>query len=66
MILIVMVRRKERIPLADGDEQDYFSGWRRVLSVFYNNTGLGKKMKRKYNKRARKEAKSELQERGRA
>lgn len=51
------MQRKDRLPLADGDEQDYFSGWRRLLCVFYNNTGLGKKMKRKYNKRARKEAK---------
>ena len=52
--------RKDRIPLADGDEHDYFSRWRRILSVFYNNTGLGKKMKRKYNKRVRREVRNEL------
>ena len=56
------MRRKDRLPLADGDEQDYFSHWRRLLCVFYNNTGLGKRMKRKYNKRARKEARHGLKD----
>ena len=54
------MRRKDRLPLADGDEQDYFSGWRRILCVFHNNTKIGKKMKRKYNKRARREARNEV------
>ena len=57
-----MSRRKQRIPLADGDEEDYFSSWRRLLCVFYNNTGIGKRMKRKYNKRARKEAKHDAKD----
>lgn len=52
-----MRNRKDRIPLADGFEQDALTGWRRLLCVFYNNTGLTKAMKRRYNKRARKEAK---------
>jgi hypothetical protein len=56
------VRRKDRIRLIDGDEEDFFSPWRRLLCVFHNNTRLGKKMKRKYNKRARKEAKRGTQD----
>ena len=43
-----------------GDESDAFGRWKRWLCVFYNNTGLGKKAKRSYNKRARRQAKSDL------
>ena len=56
------MRRRDRIPLADADEQDYFSGWRRLLCVFYNNTGIGKRMKRKYNKRIRRMVKHGLKD----
>ena len=45
-----------------GDEWDAFSKWRKVLCVFYNNCGLGKQAKRKYNKRVRKAAQKDLRE----
>ena len=54
------MQRKDKIPLSDGDENDAFSPWRRLLCVFYNNTGLTKRAKRKYNKRARKQAKEDV------
>lgn len=37
-----------------GDEFDCFTGWRRHLCVFYNNTSLVKYWQRKYNKRVRR------------
>jgi hypothetical protein len=46
----------KREPAINGDEQDWTSRWRRVLCVFANNTGLGKKVKRKMNKRERRRA----------
>jgi hypothetical protein len=47
----------KREPAINGDEQDWTSRWRRVLCVFANNTGLGKKVKRAMNKRERRRAK---------
>jgi hypothetical protein len=47
-------------PAKNGDEQDWCSrGWRRFLCVFHNNTGLGKAVKRRMNKRARQREKME-------
>lgn len=45
---------KPEIPLQDGDEQDAFTGWRRVIACFDNTTGLVKRQQRKYWKRVRK------------
>jgi len=42
---------KERIPMADGDEFDYFTRWRRVMSW---GRGMGRWIKRKHNKRLRR------------
>lgn len=51
----------ERIPLKGGDEFDALTGWRKYLKVF-DRPGLAKKSKRKYNKRFRKDGKSNLRE----
>lgn len=51
----------ERIPLKGGDEYDALTGWRKMLKIF-NKAGLAKKSKRKYNKRFRKDGKSNLRE----
>jgi len=53
--------RKDRIPLITGDEYDWVSkNWRRLLCVFKNQTGLGKKVKRAINQRARRKIRKEL------
>ena len=52
-------------PTINGDEHDWCSGWRRLLCVFENNTGLGKKVKRAMNRRARRRAKDGIQREGR-
>jgi hypothetical protein len=49
-----------REPTINGDEHDWTTGWRRLLCVFDNRTGLGKRVKRAINKRARRRAKREL------
>ena len=46
-------------PAINGDEHDWTTGWRKLLKVFENNTGLGKAVKRAMNKRARRRAKKE-------
>jgi len=51
----------KRIPLKGGDEYDALTGWRKMLKVFDNNTGIAKKTKRTYNKRFRKQAKKDLE-----
>ena len=51
----------KRIPLKGGDEFDALTGWRKMLKIF-NKAGLSKKSKRKYNKRFRKDGKSNLRE----
>ena len=43
-----------------GDEHDAFTGWRRVLCVFDNNTGVVRYWKRKYSKRVRRIVKDSL------
>lgn len=48
-----------RIPLKGGDEQDVFSGWRKVL-CYTSRAGVCKAVKRKYNKRLRKAMKAEV------
>ena len=55
-----MKRGKQQIPTNYGDEVDAFTRWRRMLCVFYNNTGLVKQAQRRYNKRVRKLVKEEL------
>ena len=50
--------RKE--PAISGDEHDWNSKWRRWLCVFKNNTGLGKKVKRAMNKRARRRCRQDI------
>lgn len=48
-----------REPAISGNEHDWTSRWRHVLKVFNNFTGLGKKVKRKMNKRERRRAKTQ-------
>ena len=53
--------RKDRVPKISGDEHDWTSkNWRRVLCVFSNRTGLGKKVKHALNRRARRKAREEI------
>ena len=52
------MRRKDRIALADGDEYDYLTNARRYFSI---KPGQIKWLQRKYNKRARKLAKQEVE-----
>lgn len=40
-------------------EKSWCSHWRKVMCLFSNNTGLGKFVKRRMNKRFRKEWKAE-------
>lgn len=55
--------RKDHIPLINGDEYDWVSRkWRKLLCVFSNTTGLGKKVKRAINRRGRRMNKQELSE----
>jgi len=49
-----MGKRGRAVPMKGGDEFDCFTGWRRHLCVFYNNTSLVKYWQRKYNKRVRR------------
>ena len=44
----------------NGDEHDWTTMWRKLLCVFKNNTGLGKQVKRKMNKRARRKIKEKI------
>lgn len=46
----------------NGDESDWCTGWRKLLCVFKNTTGLGKFVKRRMNKRFRKEWKIGLRD----
>ena len=48
---------KPEIPMKSADEYDAFTGWRRLLSW---RSGQIAKIKRRYNKRARKWAKKEM------
>ena len=53
------MRRKDRIALADGDEQDFLTRARRYFVI---KPGQIKWLQRRYNKRARKLAKQECEE----
>ena len=54
--------RHDRLPAKSGDEQDWISRrWRRMLCVFHNRTGLGKKIKRAMNKRVRHAWKQDIE-----
>jgi len=48
---------KSREAAKGHDEQSWTTGWRRVLAVFKNRTGLGKRVKRAMNKRQRRKVK---------
>ena len=50
-----------REPAINGDEHDWTTSWRRVLVLFRNGTGLGKRVKRAMAKRARRRAKREIE-----
>ena len=54
------MKRGRTVPMKSGDENDAFTGWRHALCVFYNNTGIRKYWKRKYNKRMRRLGKNSL------
>jgi hypothetical protein len=56
------MKRGRTEPMKCGDELDAFTGWRRLLCVFYNNTGIAKYCKTAYNKRVRRKAKEELRD----
>jgi hypothetical protein len=45
----------------DGAEQDVFTSWRRVL-CYTSRAGVCKKVKRKANRRERREAKAEIRD----
>jgi len=47
---------KGRIKMKGGDEYDAFGSWRKYL-CYLNRAGVAKRIKRKYNKRVRQEAK---------
>ena len=49
-----------RESMKGGDEFDAFTRWRHLLCVFHNNTGLRKAMKRKFNKRVRRKARTAM------
>jgi len=51
---------KPHIKVKSGDEHDAFSGWRRLLCVFKNHTGIVKKQQRSYNKRLRQQHKHDI------
>ena len=36
------MKRGRAVPMKGGDEYDAFTGWRHLLCVFYNNTGIRK------------------------
>ena len=50
-------RRAHRVPMKDGDEVDAFGNWRKVN--FWQDGEL-KRIKRKYNKRQRRQWKQDL------
>ncbi|MDD9727246.1 hypothetical protein PVV74_17435 [Roseovarius sp. SK2] len=50
----------KRIPLKGGDEQDFLTGWRKVLCAA-DRPGVCKAIKRKYNRRFRQKVKAEVQ-----
>ena len=48
-----------REPLKGGDEYDVFTGWRKVLK-YTSRAGVCRWVKAKFNRRMRREAKSEI------
>jgi hypothetical protein len=48
-----------REPLKSGDEQDAFSGWRKLLCVF-KRPGVARKTKTRFSRRVRHEVKASL------
>lgn len=54
------MKRGRSEPMRGGNEHDAFTGWRRHLCVFYNNTSLVKYWQRKYSKRVRRKIKQAL------
>lgn len=44
-----------------GDEYDAFGSWRKYL-CYLSRSGVAKRIKRKYNKRVRQEAKNDIEE----
>lgn len=50
--------RKE--PAIDGDEHDWTTKWRKLLK-YCERPGVGKRVKRKMNRRARRKARAEIQ-----
>uniref|UniRef100_A0A6M3Y0D0 Uncharacterized protein n=1 Tax=viral metagenome TaxID=1070528 RepID=A0A6M3Y0D0_9ZZZZ len=44
----------------NGDEIDVVTGWKRVLCVFHNCTGLAKAAKRRMNRRQRHRVRQQL------
>ena len=48
------MKRGRTEPMRGGGEHDALTGWRRLLCVFHNNTGLARWWKRRYNRRVRR------------
>jgi len=48
-----------KLPYKSGDEQDWFTTWRRVL---HWKSGQGKKIKRQFHKKMRRDGKKIIQE----
>jgi hypothetical protein len=56
-----MTKKNPKIPTNDGDEYDAF-GYGRQMYCYLARSGVAKRIKRKYNKRFRKEGKKNLDE----
>jgi hypothetical protein len=56
-----MTKKNPKIPTNDGDEYDAF-GYGRQMYCYLARSGVAKSIKRKYNKRFRKEGKKNLDE----
>lgn len=54
-------RLNHELPPADADEEDAFSSYARQLTGMNTKPGVAKSLKRKYNKRVRKQAKRRIQ-----
>ena len=53
-----MRRRDRKIPLADGDEQDALTGWRKVIRFAYQTRAM---IKRGYRRRVRRGSRAEIE-----
>ena len=55
------MKRSDRVPLNDGDEQDVFSSWRHVM-CWCHRAGAKARVKRMYRRRVRQSARRRLRQ----